>query len=264
MTAKHSLAGVAVLVTRATGQARELADRIRALGGASLLIPAIEIEALADQQIAAGVAQLDDYDYAIFVSSNAAGISMACAKRFGRMPTRVKLVAVGPGTAAALADAGLRDVRLPSEGSDSEALFRVLESEAKPNRRFLIVRGQGGREWLAEKLRANGAQVDYLECYRRVKPVARLDEAMARWRQGDRIACTATSVQIVENLFEMAGPVARPYLEYTPFFVTHARIAKAAFDRGVQTIFVTGNGESSLALGLDIWYGRGQPAHHAS
>ncbi|MEQ1879971.1 MAG: uroporphyrinogen-III synthase [Burkholderiales bacterium] len=260
MTAVNSLEGVAVLVTRATGQGRELADRIRALGGEPLLVPAIEIQAFADQDVAAGLAKMDGYDYAIFVSPNAARIAMASAARLGRLPTRVKLAAVGSGTAAALSDAGLRGVLLPKQGADSEALFRELASEARPNRRFLIVRGQGGREWLAERLRANGVQVDYLECYRRVKPKAHLDALLSRWQHGDRMACTATSVQIVENLFEMAGTVARPYLERTPFFVAHPRIARAAFGCGVNTLIVAGDGDSSLALALDTWHGRRRPA----
>jgi uroporphyrinogen-III synthase len=264
MTAGNSLAGVAVLVTRAAGQARELADRIRALGGEPLLFPAIEIQALADQEIGAGLAKMDEYDYAIFVSPNAAGIAMASAARLGCLPSRVKLAAVGSGTAAALSDAGLRGVLLPPGRADSEGLFRVLESEAKPKRRFLIVRGLGGREWLAEKLRANGAQVDYLECYRRAKPKARLDALLSRWQHGGRMACTATSVQIVENLFEMAGTVAWPYLERTPFFVAHARIASAAFGRGVKTVIVAGDGDSSLALALDTWYGRRRPGLNVS
>jgi uroporphyrinogen-III synthase len=264
MRTSNSLAGVAVLVTRAAGQARELADRICALGGEPLLFPAIVIEAFPDQEIAAGLAKMDEYDYAIFVSPNAAGIAMACAVRMGSLPTRVKLAAVGPGTAAVLSGAGLRGVLTPTQGADSEALFRVLEPEARPNRRFLIVRGQGGREWLAESLRANGVQVDYLECYRRVKPTVSLGALLNRLQHDARMACTATSVQIVENLFEMAGAEARPHLERTPFFVTHARVARAAFERGAKTIFVAGDGDASLALGLDTWYGRRRPAAMAS
>jgi uroporphyrinogen-III synthase len=264
MTKNNSLAGVAVLVTRAAGQARELVDRICALGGEPLLFPAIVIEAFPDEEIAAGLAKMDEYDYAIFVSPNAAGIAMACAARMGCLPTRVKLAAVGPGTAAALSDAGLRGALTPTQGADSEALFRVLEPEARPNRRFLIVRGQGGREWLAERLRASGVQVDYLECYRRAKPTARLDALLSGWQLGERMACTATSVQIVENLFEMAGAEARPHLERTPFFVTHARIARAAFECGAKAIFVAGDGDASLVLGLDTWYGRRRPAVMAS
>lgn len=256
MTAAVSLAGVAVLVTRPVGQAQELADHVRGLGGEPLLFPGIEIEAVADHDMAAGLAQVEQYDYAIFVSPNAARISMSCAARLGQLPSRVRLAAVGPGTAAALAQAGCAGVLAPKDGSDSEALFRVLESEALPNRRFLIVRGQGGREWLAEKLRDKGVQVDYLECYRRAKPTGRLDVLLPRWQRGDRIACTATSAQIVENLFEMAGAAAQTYLERTPFFVTHTRVAQAAFGRGVKTIFVAGDGDSALALGLDTWYGR--------
>ena len=65
------------------------------------------------------------------------------------------------------------DVSFPAEGDDSEALLELpalREAIARPDPRVLIMRGEGGRELLAERLRELGASVEYLELYRRELP----------------------------------------------------------------------------------------------
>ena len=65
------------------------------------------------------------------------------------------------------------DVSFPAEGDDSEALLELAslrEAIAGPDPRVLILRGEGGRELLAERLRELGASVEYLELYRRELP----------------------------------------------------------------------------------------------
>jgi len=79
---------------------------------------------------------------------------------------------VGAATAQVLADQGL-DVHYPPSGDDSEALLALpalREAIARTDARVLILRGEGGRELLAERLREQGASVDYLELYRRFLP----------------------------------------------------------------------------------------------
>jgi uroporphyrinogen-III synthase len=83
----------------------------------------------------------------------------------------------GPGTRRALRQAGVPEALLvsPPEAAgrfDSEALWAVLQ----PGRDWrgcgaLIVRGEGGRDWLADTLRQHGAQPHFVEAYRRTVPV---------------------------------------------------------------------------------------------
>ncbi|MFN0040582.1 MAG: uroporphyrinogen-III synthase [Burkholderiales bacterium] len=254
------LSGIAVLITRPAQQAATLAGLIRGLGGKPLLFPAIEIEEIADREIAGVLERMEAYDLVVFVSPNAARVAMDCARRLGSTFSRSRLAAIGPGTAAELEAAGVGQILMPAEGFDSEALYRKITLALHGNRRVLLVRGEGGREWLGKTLREDGVSVEELICYRRVKPTAGMESVLPRWLRGDRIACMATSGQVVENLFEMAGLAGQPWLRRTPFFVPHARVARTAFKHGVTSIFVAGVGDPALVRGLETWYGRKQQA----
>ncbi|WP_206215660.1 uroporphyrinogen-III synthase, partial [Pseudomonas viridiflava] len=85
-------------------------------------------------------------------------------------PAHIAWFTVGAATGRILADHGLA-VNYPAQGDDSEALLALpqlhtaLAATATP--RVLILRGEGGREALAECLRGQGVAVDYLPLYRR-------------------------------------------------------------------------------------------------
>ena len=78
------------------------------------------------------------------------------------------------------------------------------------------------------------------------------------------MAGLATSSNIVENLFEMAGAARRSWLCGVPFFVPHPRVAATAFSRGVQCVFVAGNGDEALVDGMQTWFARLRPLHATS
>jgi len=256
------LAGVGVLVTRPVHQSGNLAQRIRDLGGEPVLFPALEIAALpkaiVDRQ------QLAELDFAIFVSPNAARIAMDLIRAAGGLPEKLRLAAIGPATAAELENAGLknalaREIITGPAGFDSEALLEVMPGERVANRRIAIFRGEGGRELLGDSLRSRGAQVEYVECYRRVRPAGDMRNLLPRWQRGEIGASIATSAEIVANLFEMAGAQGLSLLRDTPMFVPHPRVAAAAFQRGVQALMVAGAGDGALAAGLATWFGRLRP-----
>ncbi len=119
-------------------------------------------------------------------------------------------------------------------------------------KRVLIFRGDGGREHLGETLRARGAVVDYVACYRRAKPesgVAGLAEAFRE----DRIhAVTITSSEGLDNLWALADEATRTRWRACPTFVPHPRIAAHARDLGLAVIDTAG-GDAGLIAGLLEW-----------
>lgn len=258
-TKQGPLTGVGVLVTRPAHQSRPLEDLVRGLGGDPVPFPALEIEPVPEQATAAALARLGRFDFALFVSPNAAHVAMTRIIMGGGMPPGVSVAAVGPGTAAELKKSGVRDIITAEAGFDSEALLGLLSRETVAGKRVAIFRGQGGRELLGHTLRARGAEVEYVECYRRVKPRRDMEKLLPLWQRGELRASVATSSEIVMNLFDMAGEAGRPRLRQTPMFVPHPRVAGTAFRLGVHTLMIAGAGDEALAAALATWFGRLRP-----
>jgi uroporphyrinogen-III synthase len=252
------LEGVGVLVTRPAHQAAGLAKRVAGLGGIPILFPGLAIEPLAPPAL-----DLSGVDIAIFVSPNAVDHAIAPLLAAGGLPAAARIAAVGSATASRVEASGIRapeaaPLLVPDAGFDSEALLERLPAADVAGRRVLIFRGEGGRALLGEGLRSRGARVEYVETYRRVRPQADLGELARDWRQGRVGATLATSAEIVANLFAMAGAAAQ-LLRATPMFVSHPKVAAAAFRQGVQALMVAGNGDEALAAGLATWFGRLRP-----
>ena len=250
------LADTSILVTRPVGQSAVLARLIRDAGGAPVLFPALEIEPVMVAQMESALNRLALFDLVIFVSANAVRFGLPHIQERGGLPARAGVAAVGSATAAELKKFGVRNIILSQQGFDSEALLGELAAMSMDRARTLIVRGQGGRAFLGERLRSRGALVEYLECYRRVKPERDMRDLQSRLGTQAIDACVATSSSIVENLFEMAGASGRAWLCSVPFFVAHPRVAASAFSRGVRCVFVAGNGDEALINGLQTWFAR--------
>ena len=252
VTAK--LTDKSILVTRPVGQSAGLARLIRDAGGAPVLFPALEIEPLTGTQMESALNRLALFDLVIFVSANAVRFGLPHIQKRGGLPARAGVAAVGSATAAELKKFGVRNIILSQQGFDSEALLGELAAMSMDRARTLIVRGQGGRAFLGESLHSRGALVEYLECYRRVKPQRDMRDLQSGLGNDSIDACLATSSSIVENLFEMAGQSGGAWLCSLPFFVAHPRVAATAFSRGVRSVFVAGNGDEALISGLQIWF----------
>jgi uroporphyrinogen-III synthase len=155
---------------------------------------------------------------------------------------------VGAATAQILADNGL-DVSFPAEGDDSEALLELpslREAIARPDPRVLILRGEGGRELLAERLRELGASVEYLELYRRGLPHYPSTVLPDRIEAERLNGLVVSSGQGFEHLRQLAGD-AWPEMARLPLFVPSPRVAELARAAGAQTV-VDCRGASATAL----------------
>jgi uroporphyrinogen-III synthase len=243
------LAGLGVLVTRPARQAGPFAAKLAALGATPVIFPAIAILPPDDTAPLAAVhAALERYDFAVFVSANAAEYGV----RPGRpWPSRVTALAPGPGTAEALAALGVADARIPATTFDSEGLLALPLLADVRGRRVVIFRGDGGREELPEALRSRGAEVDIVACYRRAAPasVAGLDEAFAAGRID---AVTLTSSEGIDNLWPRLAEGARAAWRRCPSFVPHPRIAAHARQLGLAVVDTAG-GDAGLVAGLLDW-----------
>jgi uroporphyrinogen III methyltransferase / synthase len=159
--AARPLVGRTVLVTRPANQSESLVERLSELGANVMIQPAIEIGPPADWSAAdAAIEQLGSFDWLVFSSSNGVHYFLNRLKHYGRDMRAlggVKLAAIGPGTADALAEYHLRADLQPSEYR-AEALAESL-LPAAIGKRVLLLRASRGREVLAETLSAAGVEV---------------------------------------------------------------------------------------------------------
>ncbi|MSQ58823.1 MAG: uroporphyrinogen-III synthase [Betaproteobacteria bacterium] len=224
---------------------------IEEAGAVPVLFPTIEIEPI---ELHAGplaiLRRMDQYEYAIFVSANAARYGMAAVRAHGSWPANLTALAVGDATAQALREQGLSRVLAPTEGSDSESLLRIQALQNVQDKNLLVVRGLGGRELLAGTLRERGARVDYLECYRRLLPASDPAPVLQRFAQGNIQAVVINSAEGLENLFTLLGEGGYAYLCAAVMFVMHPKIAARAREKGVKQVIVTPPGDEALARGL--------------
>ncbi|MDH4108508.1 MAG: uroporphyrinogen-III synthase [Gammaproteobacteria bacterium] len=158
-----ALGGIGVLVTRPAHQSADLIAAIEAEGGTAISFPVMDIVGRDPAVVESELAALRPADIVIFVSANAVDHGLL-ALGAGRPAVAV----VGPATARALEDAGIPvDIR-PAAAFDSEHLLAEPALVSVAGKTVTIVRGESGRELIAETLRARGARVQYLSVYRRI------------------------------------------------------------------------------------------------
>lgn len=241
------LAGKTVLIVRPRHQAEGLAARIRAAGGEPLVLPTLEIEPIApDPGLQRILSRLAGFDLAVFVSPNAVQQGLPLLDGMGGWPRDLPAAAVGAATARELHARGIEGVIVPGQGSDSEALLALAPLQHVAGWRVVIFRGVGGREHLADTLRRRGAEVTYVECYRRLRPEIDVGPLLALLTTAKLHAVVAASAQALANLTDAVPKAQRPLLLAVPLLVVHAKIARAGADLGFEAVFVAGNGEAGL------------------
>ncbi|OHC64134.1 MAG: uroporphyrinogen III synthase [Rhodocyclales bacterium GWA2_65_20] len=245
------LAGRHIVVTRPAGQAAHLAEALVALGAKPVLFPVLAIFDVEDEGPLLDIAtRLDEFDWAAFVSPNAVEKALGRILAHRKWPAHLRVATVGKSSERALAAFGLRDVTAPAERFDSEALVALPELQDMQGRKVVIFRGDGGRELLGDTLKARGASVEYVACYRRGMPA--LDPAPLHklWRDGRLDAVTVTSSEGLRNLHELVGKLGQAWLRKTPTFVPHQRIFEQARTLGLHDVVLTGPGDDGLVKGL--------------
>lgn len=180
------LAGASVIVTRPAASAGPLRRRIRTLGGVAIGLPGSVLRVASSDRAAirAALAAARTADVAIFVSPAAVKFAFAALPKL-RFSRSTRVCAVGAATARALHRRGIRNATWPHERQDSEGLLALPELDNLRGRRVALIGAPGGRELLAQTLRARRARLARVEVYRREAPrysarqLAALEQAQA-------------------------------------------------------------------------------------
>jgi len=205
-TEERPLEGRTIVVTRAAAQAQRFTQLLEAAGARVLEAPAIVIAPPPSwEPLDAALAALDTFTWVIFTSVN--GVAMVDRRLVARgvawsaMAGR-RVAAIGPATADALAEHGVRADLVPDEYR-AEGLIERLRGVVTPADRVLLPRAAQTRDVLVTELRRLGAQVNEVPAYstrRGEAGTARLRDALAA---GTIDAVTFTSSSTARNFAEL-------------------------------------------------------------
>ncbi len=246
-----------VLVTRPAPQAREWVARLCEHGIDAAALPLIAIGPPSDVgALQAAWRALDAHALVVFVSPNAVAQFFAQRPDGCAWPPALWAGAPGPGSSAALREAGVGDAAivappLTAGRFDSEALWVALHARRDwRGASVLVVRGSvgtepegSGREWFAQALRMAGARVEFVVAYRRCPPHldagqrAQWAAALAAPAQHLWLFSSSEAIDQLEALAAADG--AAPRWASTCALATHPRIAEraraAGFGRVLQS-----------------------------
>lgn len=240
-----------VFVTRPQPQADEWVERLEALEQSAFALPLLAIEPLPadDPALQAAWRTLPTLRLVMFVSPNAVASFLAARPVGLAWPDGVLAGATGPGTVAALRAAQLPEAAIAAPRADAaqfdaETLWQHrLSREAWAGRRVLVVRATEGRDWLAQTLQAEGAQVEALAAYRRATPrwspaqCERLRQAAAHPADHAWLFSSSEAIAQLPGLLASHGlPQAFDALRACPALATHPRIAATARSAGFAEV----------------------------
>jgi uroporphyrinogen-III synthase len=202
------LSGLRVMVTRARSQARELVEKIEALGGEAYVFPLLKMVPPADTgPLDDAIARLDAFDWVMFTSVNGVRFFLERMRQLGVSPGRMtaRVAAVGPKTAAELAKHGWTADVIPSDYV-AEGMLAALRGRLEPGQRVLLPRADIARKTLPEELRRMGLQVTEVDAYETVIDGAGAPEAAERLRRGEIDAIAFTSSSTVQHFAQVMAP----------------------------------------------------------
>lgn len=262
-----------LLVTRPQPQADEWVAQLVQHGLDAVALPLLAIAPASDEAAVQRAWQsLPALALVMFVSPNAVQRFFALRPPGQPWPAGLLAGGTGPGSRRALVDAGVPEFLIRTPGAhdpgyagpfDSEALWQLLAGQNWAGQQALIVRGEGGRDWLAQALRQQGAQVHFVEAYRRTGAVP----------QGPALAALQAALQAPgqhlwlfsssEAVGHLRGLVTGQPWRVHQALATHARIAQAARALGFGRVSLAEATPQSVVQAVRCWpqaWGAAAPA----
>ncbi len=237
------MANPRVLVTRPAHQAPGQAELLASLGLEPVQLPLLEITPIAESdpafpQLKSRIMDLDLYHSVIFISANAVAAGMDMIDQYWpQLPIGIQWLAIGRQTAVKLKEYGITAIQSPA-GYDSEALLSLPQLQQVTEHRVLIMRGEGGRETLAEQLSQRGARVEYADLYRRSLPPYTSGQISSTIGDKPFAAVLLTSGEAVNNLTRLITENNLRELQRATLVVPSERVARIATELGYTRVII--------------------------
>lgn len=215
------LKGKTVVVTRARAQSGRVTEMIERLGGRVIHCPMIEvIEPESWAALDAAIDKAETYDWIVFTSANGPEFFFRRLGELGKDAVSsvggLTVCAIGPATARAIEQAGVRVDVLATDSKAEGALRAIIEHAGGEEKirglRLLIPRARVAREVLPTELARLGAHVDAVETYQTIKPDIDRNNLTRLFAETKIDAITFTSSSTVSNFAAIVGPGEMPSL----------------------------------------------------
>lgn len=202
------LFGKRILVTRARRQASALSRLLAERGAQPIELPAIDIQTVADsEELDQAISNLEHYQWIIFTSVNGVAAfwqRLHKLKRDSRALSGLKIGAIGPATAQALAAEGVIPDYVP-EVYTSEDIIAGLKAQNIAGQRFLLPRADIADKELVQGICRLGASVHEVTVYRTIPATETIARAKQMIISGKIDVITFTSSSTVSNLVVALG-----------------------------------------------------------
>ncbi|WP_380184489.1 uroporphyrinogen-III synthase [Kalamiella sp. sgz302252] len=240
-----------ILVTRPSPAAEDLVSRLRAAGRVAWSMPLIEFTPGTELDgLPMRLAALNEGDLVFILSQHAIHYAQPALVRAGTAwPAELHYYAIGRTTALALHTVSGLDVVWPHERETSEVLIQLPALQQVAGKRALILRGNGGRELLAETLQQRGADVQFVECYQRCAKIYQGAIEGRRWRDREVDTLVVTSGEMLQQLYALFPAIDREeWLLHCRLLVVSERLATRAAELGWRNIRVAEGADNDALL----------------
>jgi uroporphyrinogen III methyltransferase/synthase len=233
------LRGRRIVLTRPAHKSQNLARRLESLGAEPLLFPTIEIRFLPlDNAMRAAMDSLALYDWIAFTSATAVEAFMRLLEQTGRDARALgglKIAAVGPATAEALAGYRLLPDLVPPEFS-SGGLAAALGERQALSQRILFPCAREARGDLPSAAAAAGGRLDPWVLYETAPAAPFPPETFEAIQRGEYDGLVFASPSAARNFYFTTG--VNPALDQHPAFclgpATHAALGGLGHRRIVR------------------------------
>lgn len=237
MNQATALSNKTILITRPQGREKHLRLLIEQAGGKVIHYPVFSIQPppeLEIEQLLLLRDKLQSFTMAIFISPTAVEQSQIY---FPVLPEHFSIVSIGSKTTQALLKHQIPvDFEAPEHNTESLLQTTEFQMPQLQGQRILVFRGNGGRDLLGDTLVRRGAQIRYVETYRReIPPVPPLEEEQIECLD----AITISSNEGLDNLVTMMEDPS--LLIDIPLIVPSQRAVTLARQHGFRVIVAAKN-----------------------
>ncbi len=258
---QRPLFGVRAVITRGVERAAEFAHELADLGAEPVALPVTQLRDAGDEAragVTAAIAKLRDYDWLVLTSVNTVRRFMGdvhAAELDARALGNAKLACVGPATAAALAEHGLRADVVPKRGDAVGVAQAIIAASDGNIGNVLVPRAVHGRDEAIEALRAAGANVDVVHVYQTVVTSAAdasLAYGLSRLRKRDIGVIAFFAPSQVRAVFELLGDDAAELIGACSIVAAIGNTTRAALQKRGVSVHVVPSTPSVSVLAAEI------------